>query len=97
MRVERSTVDQVSQRLKLAKKRKEEDMSAAGGRGPSAVEAYELRIAAAQEEEERLKRAKKEAKLAQKREEEARELEGVDPDMMAAMGFGGFGGGAKGR
>uniref|UniRef100_A0A7S2WR40 U1-type domain-containing protein n=1 Tax=Rhizochromulina marina TaxID=1034831 RepID=A0A7S2WR40_9STRA len=95
MRVERSTVGQVSERFKLAKKRKEDEMSVATR--PTAIEAYEQRIAAAQEEEERAKRAKKEAKQAQKREKEALEMEGMDPDLMAAMGFGGFGGGAKGK
>jgi len=96
MRVERSTVDQVTGRLEVNKQRKEE--AAAGGTRPSAVEAYEARLAEAVSAEERAKRQKRDAKLAKKKEAEALELEGMgdmDPEMMAAMGFAGFGGSSK--
>jgi len=88
MRVERSTVDQVQGRLEESKKRKEEE--SAGNHGPSAVEAYESRMAQIMNEEERKKRMKREAKVAKKKEAETLELEGMDPEMMAAMGFSGF-------
>jgi U4/U6.U5 tri-snRNP component SNU23 len=90
MRVERSTVDQVQGRLEENKKRKEEED--AGNTGPSAVEAYESRMAQIMSEEERKKRTKREAKVAKKKEAESLEIEGMDPEMMAAMGFSGFGG-----
>ena len=93
MRVERSTLEQVTSRLQEAKKRKE--ASSASSSGPTALEAYEQRLAEQQNEEIQRKRAKKEAKEAKKREAEALEMEGMDPEMMAMMGFGGFGGSKK--
>jgi U4/U6.U5 tri-snRNP component SNU23 len=95
MRVERSTLCQVTSRFDQAKKRKKE--RSVGGSGPSAIEAYEQRLAEQHSEDDRRKRAKKEAKQAKKEEAEALEMEGMDPEMMAMMGFGGFGGGAKNR
>jgi len=54
----------------------------------------------AQEAEERKiedrKREKRERKQREREAEEEAAMEGVDPDMMAAMGFAGFGGAAKG-
>mmetsp|Transcript_6606 Transcript_6606/g.15159 ORF Transcript_6606/g.15159 Transcript_6606/m.15159 type:complete len:235 (+) Transcript_6606:45-749(+) len=93
MRVERSTVDQVVGRLDANRKRKEEEDS--GKQGPTAMEAYEARMAKAAAEEERAKRARREQKIQKKKEAEALEFEGMDPEMMAAMGFAGFGGSAK--
>ena len=63
---------------------------------------YEQKIARLMEEDEERKRKRKEAKLEKKkkeREEREREEEenkqDVDEDLMAAMGFSGFGGSAK--
>ena len=77
-----------------------------GSAADAAAAAYEARLAAREEEEQAAKRAKKEAareaKAAAKAEAEAAEAAaaeeagaGMDPDMMAMMGFGGFGGSKK--
>jgi U4/U6.U5 tri-snRNP component SNU23 len=94
MRVERSTVDQVQMRLDELKRQKE--LEASGATGPTAAEAYEQRIAVQLAEEHARKKAKKDAKSAKKHEAEVLETEGMDPEMMAAMGFGGFGGSNSG-
>ncbi|KAG6964723.1 hypothetical protein JG687_00005796 [Phytophthora cactorum] len=89
MRVERSTVDQVKNRLQN----------------------YEKKLKAAEEEEARVKRQKKEQKKAKKlgkdtldqdknddadkKPEAADEVPDADAEMMAMMGFGGFGGSKK--
>jgi len=93
MRVERSTCEQVTGAFENAKKRKAEQE--AGNNGPSAIEAYEQRLMAQRAEEERRKKAKKDAKAQKKKEQEALEMEGMDPEIAAMMGFGGFGGGNK--
>eukprot|EP00038_Savillea_parva_P003954 m.132390 g.132390 ORF g.132390 m.132390 type:complete len:240 (-) comp11333_c0_seq2:1976-2695(-) len=96
MTVERSTVDQVKERL-AAKKRQIE----ATKEGPK-IYNLDARVAALQEEEEerlrqqkeRKKRRKQEAKEEERRKQEERDAElgmGADPDMAALMGFGGFG------
>jgi len=95
MRVERSTVEQVQSRLGELTKRKAEEE--AGHTGPTAEEAYAQRLRQVAEDEERRKRQRKDAKKAKKAETEALELEGMDPEMMEAMGFGSFGGGGAKR
>ena len=93
MRVERSTCGQVSGAFENARKRKVEEES--GDTGPTAIEAYEQRLMAQRAEEERRKKAKKDAKVQKKKEQEALEVEGMDPEIAAMMGFGGFGGSSK--
>ena len=101
MRVERSTVDQVKARFDAKKRQREEE------RATSQLD-FNKRVALAMEDEEELKRqraerkkAKKEAKKAEKEAGEGKageELEGMmgmDPELAAMMGFGGFGGSRK--
>ncbi|KAI8818403.1 uncharacterized protein EV422DRAFT_185427 [Fimicolochytrium jonesii] len=83
MNVERSTVDQVKARLEALKRK-------------AAVPEldFDARIEKAKEEEEEAKRAKKrEKKEKKKKQKSSASEEPVDPDadMMALMGFGGFG------
>ncbi|RLN91411.1 hypothetical protein BBJ28_00006099 [Nothophytophthora sp. Chile5] len=113
MRVERSTVDQVKNRLQSASKRKWDPLMT---KKLDAMEDYEKKLKAAQEEEARVKRQKKEHKKAKKHgtplpeqqhtaetgqgstEEGAKageEVPDADAEMMAMMGFGGFGGSKK--
>lgn len=92
MRVEKSTVDQVKQKLEEIKQKKE-----AHNPDDYLPDGIDRRILEAQEAEEREKEEKKQRKLEKKQREkeeaEAAEMEGMDPEMMALMGFGGFGGG----
>lgn len=87
MRVEQSTLDDVKGRF-ASLKRKAED-------APVQPLDYEARLAALEAEEAAAKRAKKDAKDAKRRDEEAEAAaaaeEGIDPEMAAMMGFGGFG------
>ncbi|KAG2778491.1 hypothetical protein PC129_g7784 [Phytophthora cactorum] len=108
MRVERSTVDQVKNRLQSASKRKWDPLMA---KKLDAMEDYEKKLKAAEEEEARVKRQKKEQKKAKKlgkdtldqdknddadkKPEAADEVPDADAEMMAMMGFGGFGGSKK--
>ncbi|ETL80745.1 hypothetical protein L917_18797 [Phytophthora nicotianae] len=108
MRVERSTVDQVKNRLQSASKRKWDPLMA---KKLDAMEDYEKKLKAAEEEEARAKRQKKEQKKAKKLGKEALEQDksddadkkpeaadealDADAEMMAMMGFGGFGGSKK--
>ena len=92
MRVERSTVDQVKARFESAKRKKAEAEDAK-------VLDFAARVAAAAEEEERLRAERQERKKAKK---EAKKGNGgddglgeMDPEMAAMMGFAGFGGGKK--
>lgn len=93
MRVERSTVDQVKARFDHHKRKKEEEFR----NGPVN---FSKRMALAEEDEEELKRARKERKYA-KKEQKAKEVandaggDEIDPELAAMMGFGGFGGGKK--
>ena len=92
MRVEKSTVSQVSDRIS-ALKRKMED---AKKPKPSAREVYESRIAKQLADEELRKRQRKESQQRKKQEMlEAAEEETIDPEIAAAMGFKGFGGSKK--
>lgn len=93
MRVEKSTVEQVKNRLEMhkakqAEVRPEDYLPDGIDRRLAEREAAEER--AKQERKERKKEAKRAAAAGDEEEEEA------DPDMMALMGFGGFGGSKKG-
>jgi U4/U6.U5 tri-snRNP component SNU23 len=92
MRVERADVDKVKQRLNNIKRKIDE-----GRTQPkiSAEEDYEARLAAQLAEDEIRKRRKKEEAEARKREKEEAELETIDPEIAAIMGFGKLGGGKK--
>ncbi|KAG7376990.1 hypothetical protein PHYPSEUDO_012345 [Phytophthora pseudosyringae] len=113
MRVERSTVDQVKNRLQSASKRKWDPLMT---KKLDAMEDYEKKLKAVEEEEARVKRQKKEQKKANKLGKEAPdhgsfdqkddvaahkktkaadEVPDADAEMMAMMGFGGFGGSNK--
>ncbi len=92
MAVEKSTVEQVKARLQAHKQAA--STSNAEDYLPDGIDRRlaEAEAAAEKERAER-KRAKKEKKAIEAGEEEGGE--GMDPDMMAMMGFGGFGGGKK--
>lgn len=89
MRVERSTLDQVQARMEHHKRKKEET--------EAVMPTFQERVALREEEEEAERAARKERKLEKKKEKEkvlaieaAPEGEGMDPEMMAMMGFSGF-------
>jgi len=86
MRVERSTVDQVKARFALNKKKMEEKKKE-----------YDLesRTTELREEEEKLREYRREKKKEKKRKLDDDYSGGGDSDMMAMMGFGGFGGSKK--
>ncbi|KAH7473890.1 hypothetical protein PRIC1_015028 [Phytophthora ramorum] len=113
MRVERSTVDQVKNRLQSASKRKWDPLMT---KKLDAMEDYEKKLKAIEEEEARVKRQKKEEKKAKKLGKSAPEqltsnktedvaadtkpaaadvVPDAEAEMMAMMGFGGFGGSKK--
>lgn len=85
MKIERSSLDQVKDRFaknkaKLEEKKKDYD--------------FEERMKELKEEEEKQKEYKRN-KRKRKHEEEVEDNSGMDPDMMAMMGFSGFGGSKK--
>lgn len=82
MRVERASLDQVRERFELLKKRKPG--------GSFTEQDLDERILRQQQEEEERKRLRKERKKEKKKEKAAEEVEDVDPDVAAMMGFGGF-------
>merc|ERR1712168_351735 len=86
MRIERSSVDQVKARFALNKKKLEEKKKE-----------YDLeqRTSELREEEEKLREYRREKKKEKKRKLDDDDNSGMDPDMMAMMGFGGFGGAKK--
>ena len=97
MKTERANVEQVKDRLKAAAERRKRPQLSAG-------EDYDARLARLMEEDEELREQRKRRKLERKvaakeekkqaqEEEEAAEAEGANPDMLAMMGFSGFGGG----
>ena len=92
MRVERANTDQVRDRINLLKRKINSDKNAPV---TSAVEEYESRVAIQVAETERLKRQKKEELANKRKEQEASEMEHMDPEIAALMGFGGFGGSKK--
>jgi U4/U6.U5 tri-snRNP component SNU23 len=87
MRIERSSLDQVKARFALNKKKREEKKKE-----------YDLeqKVGELREEEEKLREYRREKKKEKKRQVvDERHGSGMDPEMMAAMGFGGFGGSKK--
>ena len=92
MRVERANSEQVKDRISMLKDKINQQKNAPK---VSAVEDYDARLATQAIEAERLKRQKKEEAAAKKKEREAAEMEEVDPDIAALMGFGGFGSSKK--
>ena len=90
MKTERSTLDQVKARFAENKKKMQEKK-----------QDYDLdeRMRELKEEEERAKEYRRDRKQEKKRkveEEEAQDdTDGMDPDMAAMMGFGGFGSSKK--
>eukprot|EP00877_Chromochloris_zofingiensis_P009514 jgi/Chrzof1/4816/Cz15g00130.t1 len=100
MRVEKSTVQQVRDRLQLHKE--QQSKASEDDYLPDGIDRRLLEAEAAEEKARAERREKKkEARKALKEKGEGAEagdgLEGgeMDPDMMALMGFGGFGGGKK--
>jgi U4/U6.U5 tri-snRNP component SNU23 len=88
MRVERADVSKVKERLDMLKRKIVEKQTAPV---KSAVDDYEERLAVIEAEEEFRKKKKKEDLIARKKEKEIAEMESVDPEIAAMMGFGGFG------
>ena len=97
MRVEHSTLDQVKNRLNMHKLKREREATAALETDPTKhFQEYEERMRRQAEEEEQEKEMKKQRKRDKK--EEAAKLEAAlapseqgDDDMMAMLGFAGFG------
>ena len=83
MKIERSSIDQVKERFALNKKKLEEKKKEYD---------FEQRMQELKEEEEKQKEYKRNKK---KRKYEEVEEETGDPDMMAMMGFSGFGSSSK--
>lgn len=85
MKVERSSLDQVKNRLEMMSKKVEEKKKE-----------YNLseRVRELEEETERMKEYQKEKKKDKRRKVDG-EDQGLDPDMAAMMGFSGFGGSKK--
>jgi U4/U6.U5 tri-snRNP component SNU23 len=92
MRVERVDVDTVKSRLENIKKSIKENSTKII---KSAEEDYSDRIALQLVEEENNKKRKREEKEARKKEQEEKDAEGIDPEIAALMGFGGFGSSKK--
>ncbi|PRW61183.1 zinc finger matrin-type 2-like [Chlorella sorokiniana] len=86
MRVEKSTAEQVRQRLEEAKKRKEGGSSSVADFAPDGFEQLAQKEAA-KEEERRSGKRRRGGSDGEDNDEE----EDVDPEMAALMGFGGFG------
>merc|ERR1712111_46385 len=87
MRVERSTVDQVKARFAQNKKKLEEKQKN-----------YDLeeRLTEVKEEEEKAREYRREKKKEKKRKDDSEDaIQGMDPEMAAIMGFGGFGSSSK--
>jgi U4/U6.U5 tri-snRNP component SNU23 len=92
MRVERANTDQVKDRIDMLKQKIHAQKN-----GPvvSAVEGYDSRLAAQALEGEQMKRQKKEQTAAKKKEMDAADMEDIDPEIAAMLGFGGFGSSKK--
>merc|ERR1712026_510231 len=80
MKIERSSLDQVKERFALNKKKKDYD--------------FEERMKELKEEEEKQREYRRNKKK-RKHEEVEEDTAGGDPDMMAMVGFSGFGGSKK--
>ena len=85
MKIERSSLDQVKERFALNKKKMEEKKKDYD---------FEERMRELKEEEEKQKEYRRNKKK-RKHEEIEDDAAGADPDMMAMMGFSGFGGSKK--
>ena len=85
MRVERANVDKVKEKIESLKRKPISDAP-----NISAIDKYELKLESSAAEEDRRKKAKKEREQALKLEQQAQELESVDPELAKLMGFGGF-------
>ena len=92
MRVERAGVDKVKNKIDDLKRKISEAKDTAQ---VSAIDDYNTRLAVQQAEEENLKKKRKQEKAARKQEQEINEMEGIDPEIAAMMGFGSFGGSKK--
>mmetsp|Transcript_35451 Transcript_35451/g.90736 ORF Transcript_35451/g.90736 Transcript_35451/m.90736 type:complete len:231 (-) Transcript_35451:50-742(-) len=95
MRVERSTAQDVKSRLEQHKNQKYKAVDV-----DTVADGFDRRVLEAEEEAERQRQEKRDRKK-KKKEDETGEADegggGMDPDMMALMGFGGFGGGGSKR
>ena len=87
MRVQRVDVDTVKNRLENIKKSIKESSTKVI---KTADEDYSDKIALQLIEEENRKKRKREEKESKKKEQEEKEAEGIDPEIAALMGFGGF-------
>ena len=94
MRVERASVDTVKERLEEIKRKIAKKADDTANRKPS-IDEYESRLSMEIIEKEATKRKRKEDAINRKKEEEAREMESIDPSIAEMMGFGGFGGSKK--
>mmetsp|Transcript_37795 Transcript_37795/g.84285 ORF Transcript_37795/g.84285 Transcript_37795/m.84285 type:complete len:224 (+) Transcript_37795:150-821(+) len=92
MRVEKSTVDQIKNKLEDLKNKKNQAKD--DDYLPDGVDKRILEAQEAEEREREERKAKKREKKQQSKEE-ADDAGDVDPDMMALMGFSGFGGSKK--
>lgn len=88
MRVERVGVDAVRNRLEIIKRKIDESKT---NIKVSPEDEYNSRIAIQITQDENRKKKKKEEIIAKKIEAEQAELETMDPEIAAMMGFGGFG------
>jgi U4/U6.U5 tri-snRNP component SNU23 len=94
MRVERVGVDRVKERLNALKRREDEKRKA--GPRESAIDAYEKKLENDEAIKAQWKEARKEARInviqrpTEEEESTVEEEGGVDPEMAALMGFGGF-------
>merc|ERR1712058_194995 len=86
MKIERSSLDQVKERFALNKKKMEEKKKDYD---------FEERMKELKEEEEKQKEYRRNKKKRKHEEIEEDAFGGGDPDMMAMMGFSGFGGSKK--
>lgn len=94
MRIEKSTKDQVVAKLEqLAKESSEPVVEEVETSFEDVVKAKDEE--AAKRKEERARKREERKKRLQEEQEEEEEVEGIDPDMAAMMGFSGFGGGIK--
>ena len=78
-------MDKVREKIESLKRKPVSDVPSV-----SAIDKYESKLESAAVEEERRKRAKKERDQALRIEQQAQELESVDPELAKLMGFGGF-------
>ncbi|XP_054716517.1 LOW QUALITY PROTEIN: zinc finger matrin-type protein 2-like [Uloborus diversus] len=81
MRIERSTLDQVKQRMEMNKRKREEKQKEYD---------FEQRLQELKDEEEKIKENKREKRKEKKRKAAESQDKDLDPDMAAIMGFSGF-------